>query len=148
TFKQNRVRYLVWTGIVVFLIAYVGVYYKSLFNTQAKLDEFASVGSSPGLVAMVGKISCMATIGGAVWTKLWMFTVLTLGIVMVFQVTKGARADEENGRTEIFRSRPLGIHSTLASVVSGALLLCLVIGIFSALACMGLKLDPAGTGVT
>lgn len=148
TFKHNLVRYLVWTAIVVFMIVYVGVYYKSMFNTQAKLDEFASIGAAPGMVAMIGKISCMATIGGAVWTKIWMFTALTLGIGMVFQVTKGARADEENGRTELFRSRPFGIHSTLASVVNGALLLCLIIGILSALACMGLKLDPAGTGIT
>ena len=146
--KHNLVRYLVWIAIVVFLIAYVGVFYKSTFDTQAKLDEFATVGSSPGMVAMIGKISSMATIGGAVWTKIWMFTALTLGIGMVFQVTKGARADEENGRTELFRSRPFGIHSTLASVVSGALILCLVIGILSTLACIGLKLDPAGTGIT
>jgi ABC-2 type transport system permease protein len=148
TLRHNLVRYLVWIAVTVFLVAYVGVYYKSMFDTQAKLDEFASVGSSPGMVAMIGKISCMATIGGAVWTKIWMFTALTLGIGMVFQVTKGARADEENGRTEVFRSRPFGIHSTLASVVSGALILCLVIGILSTLACIGLNLDPAGTGIT
>lgn len=148
TLKHNLVRYLVWIAVVVFLIAYVGIYYKSMFDTQAKLDEFASVGATPGMVAMIGKISCMATIGGAVWTKIWMFTALTLGIGMVFQVTKGARADEENGRTELFRSRPFGIHSTLASVVSGALILCLIIGILSTLACIGLNLDPAGTGIT
>jgi ABC-2 type transport system permease protein len=147
TIKHNLVRYLVWITVVVFLIAYVGVYYKSMFTTQAKLDEYATIGSSPGMVALVGKISNLATIGGAVWTKIWMFTALTLGIGMVFQVTKGARADEENGRTEIFRSRPFGIHSTLACVVSGALLLCMVIGILSAFACMGLELDPPGTGV-
>lgn len=148
TCKHNLIRYLVWIAVVVFLIAYVGVYYKSMFDTQAKLDEFASVSASPGMVAMIGKISCMTTIAGAVWTKIWMFTALTLAIGMVFQVTKGARADEENGRTELLRSRPFGIHTALTSVVSGALLLCLVIGILSALACMGLQLDPAGTGVT
>lgn len=147
TIKHNLVRYFVWIGVVVFMIAYVGIYYKSMFNTQAKLDEFASVGSSPGMVAMIGKISCMATIGGAVWAKIWMFTALTLGIGMVFQVTKGARADEENGRTELFRSRAFGIHSTLASVVGGALLLCTVIGILSALACIALQLDPVGKGI-
>jgi len=148
TLRHNLVRYLVWIAVIVFLIAYVGVYYKSMFDTQAKLDEFAAVGSTAGMVAMIGKISCMATIGGAVWTKIWMFSVLTLGIGMVFQVTKGARADEENGRTELFRSRPFGIHSTLASVVSGALLLCAVIGILTALSSIALKLDPPGTGVT
>jgi ABC-2 type transport system permease protein len=148
TLRHNLVRYLVWIAVIVFLIAYVGVYYKSMFDTQAKLDEFAAVGSTAGMVAMIGKISCMSTIGGAVWTKIWMFSALTLGIGMVFQVTKGARADEENGRTELFRSRPFGIHSTLTSVVSGALLLCAVIGILTALVSIALKLDPPGTGVT
>jgi ABC-2 type transport system permease protein len=148
TLKHNLVRYLVWIATIVFLIAYVGVYYKSMFDTQAKLNEFAAVGSTAGMVAMIGKISNMATIGGAVWTKIWMFSALTLGIGMVFQVTKGARADEENGRTELFRSRPFGIHSTLASVVSGALLLCAVIGILTAIASIALKLDPPGKGVT
>lgn len=148
TLRHNLVRYLVWIAVIVFLIAYVGVYYKSMFDTQAKLDEFAAVGSTAGMVAMVGKISRMATIGGAVWTKIWMFSALTLGIGMVFQVTKGARADEENGRTELFRSRPFGIHSTLASVVSGALLLCALIGILTTLASIALNLDPPGTGVT
>jgi ABC-2 type transport system permease protein len=148
TLRHNIVRYLVWIAVIVFLIAYVGVFYKSTFDTQAKLDEFAAIGSAPGMVAMVGKIGCMATIGGAVWTKIWMFSALTLGIGMVFQVTKGARADEENGRTELFRSRSFGIHSTLASVVSGTLLLCAVIGILTALASIALKLDPPGTGVT
>lgn len=148
TLKHSFARYLVWAAVIVFLVAYVGAYYQSMFDTQTKLDEFAAIGASPSMVALIGKIGSMATLGGAVWTKIWMFTAMTLGVGMVFQVTKGARADEENGRTELFRSRSLGIHTTLASVVGGALLLCLVIGLLSALACIGLGLDPSGSGVT
>ncbi len=148
TLKHNLMRYLVWIAVLVLMLAYVGAYYKTLFDTQEKLNEFAAIGATPGMVAMIGKLGNLATMGAAVWTKIWMFNAMTLAIGMVFQVTKGARADEENGRTELFRSRPLGIHSTLASVVGGALLLCFVTGLLSTAVCIGLKLDPAGEGVT
>lgn len=147
TFRHNLVRYLVWIAVVVGLLAYVAVYYKSLFKTQAELDQFVAIGSSPGMIALIGKVGS-ATMGGAVWTKIWMTLAMTLSIGMVFQVTKGARADEENGRTELFRSRPFGIHSTLVAVVAGALLLCLIIGVLAMLAAHGLGLDPTGSGIT
>jgi len=148
TLRHNLVRYLVWIAVVISLLAYVCIFYKTEFDTQAKLNEFAVIGSSSGMAAMIGKISSMATLGGAVWTKIWMTLAMTLSIGMVFQVTRGARADEENGRSELFRSRPLGIHSTLTAVVSGALFLCLIIGILAILTCVGVGLDPAGTGIT
>ncbi|HPS35914.1 MAG TPA: hypothetical protein PK854_11690 [Oscillospiraceae bacterium] len=147
TLKHNLMRYLVWILVIVGMIAFVGAYYKDLFKTQADLDQFAALGSNPGMVALIGKVGS-ATLGGAVWTKLWMTLAMTLAIGMVFQVTKGARADEENGRTELFRSRPFGIHSTLTAVVGGALLLCVFIGALTVFASYGIGLDPAGAGMT
>lgn len=148
TLRLNRIRYLVWIAVIVFLLAYVGVFYKAEFDTQAKLDEFAAIGSAPGMVALTGQISSMGTLGGAVWTKIWMTLAMTLAIGMVFQVTHGARADEENGRTELFRSKPLGLHSTLVSTIVGSFFLCLVIGIASAVICAAIGLDPDGAGIT
>lgn len=148
TIRLNRIRYLVWAAVIMFLLAYVGVFYSAEFDTQAKLDEFAAIGSAPGMVALTGQISAMGTLGGAVWTKIWMTLAMTLAIGMVFQVTHGARADEENGRTELFRSKPLGLHSTLISVVTGSLLLCLIIGIGCTLISAAIGLDPPGTGIT
>lgn len=152
TLKHSLARYIVWIGVIVFLIAYVGVYYKAIFKDPAGLSDFLATVATPGMVSMVGKVSELAianaTLCAAVWAKIWMFSALTLGIGMVFQVTKGVRADEENGRTEIFRSRPFGIHSTLAAVVSGALILCAVIGILSAISLQLLNLDPNNNAVT
>lgn len=152
TFRHSLVRYIVWLGIIVFLVAYVGVYYKAIFKDPTGLQDFMKTVATPGLVSMVGTVSALAisTSGlcAAVWAKIWMFSALTLGIGMVFQVTKGVRADEENGRTEIFRSRPFGIHTTLTSVVTGALILCAVIGLLSALSLQALKLDPNYTSMT
>jgi len=152
TLKHNIVRYLVWIGIIVFLVAYVSQFYKTLFVKKEELDAFISTVGLPSMVAMIGTVSSVAVksaaLCAAVWAKIWMFSALTLGIGMVFQVTKGVRADEENGRTELFRSRPFGIHSTLASVVTGALLLCAVAGLLSTLSLIALNMNPANGDIT
>lgn len=146
TLKHNLVRYLVWIAVIVGLFAYVAVYYKSLFTTQAELNQFIAISSAPGMTALVGKPGS-ATMGGAVWTKIWMTLAMTLAIGMVFQVTKGARGDEESGRLELVRSRSLGLHTPLTSAVSGALILSVVIGVLSVIVAHALGLDPAGTGI-
>lgn len=147
TLRHNLVRYLVWIAVVVGMLAYVIVFYQSQQkNDPHFLDQFTNITQAGGMAAMIGKIT-VTSLAGAVWSKIWMFLAMTLAIGMVFQVTKGMRADEENGRTELFRSRPFGIHSTLTAVVSGALLLCAVIGILSTLCSIGLGLDPSGAGI-
>ena len=148
TLRHNLVRYLVWIAVIVGMLAYVIVLYQSQQKTDPHfLDQFTNITQAGGMSAMIGKIT-VTSLAGAVWSKTWMFLAMTLAIGMVFQVTKGMRADEENGRTELFRSRPFGIHSTPIAVVSGALLLSAVIGILSMLCSIGLGLDPAGTGMT
>ena len=152
TIRHNIVRYLVWIGIVVFMIVYICPFYRATFKDQKALEEFISTLNQPSFVGMVGKVSAAAVsasaLCAAVWAKIWMFTALTLGIGMVFQVTKGVRADEENGRTELFRSRPFGIHSTLAAVSGGAILVSVIAGIMTTVALIALKMDPAGSGIT
>lgn len=148
TLRLNRVRYITWIAVILCLLAYIGAFYSTEFDTQAKLDKFAAIASTPGMAALTGHISSANTLGGAVWTKVWMMLAMTLAIGMVFQVTHGARADEENGRTELFRSRPLGLHSTLISVVTESLILCLIIGIASAVVSAAIGLDPDGSGIT
>lgn len=62
-------------------------------------------------------------------------------------VTRCGRADEESGRTELLRSRVLGIHAySMASwLVIGAL--CVAVGALTALVSIGGSLDPEGTGI-
>ena len=60
-------------------------------------------------------------------------------------VTRSGRADEETGRTELLRSRALGVHAySMASwLVSGAM--CVVIGLLLTGVSIGGSLDPDGT---
>ena len=142
--RRNRVRLAVWFVVIVGLFAYVIQYYKGLFTTQKALDDFATISNTPGIKALTGLAAAPATLGGAVWTKIWMTCALTLALGIVFLVTRNGRADEELGRTELLRSRMLGLHAYAAAswLINAAL--CVIIGLFVALASAGLGLDPRG----
>lgn len=146
--RRNRVRLAVWLVVLVGLFAYVGAYYKSLFTTQAALDDFAVVSNTPAIKALTGLAANPNTLGGAVWTKIWMTCALTLAFGILFLVTRSGRADEEVGRTELLRSRMLGRHAYPAAswLVSAALSLAVGVGVAITSAASGL--DPNGKGIT
>ena len=145
--RRNRVRLAVWFLVLVVMYQYIVSYYRTIFTTQKSLDEFAAISNTPGIKALTGLSAAANTLGGAVWTKGWMTVVLALAIGVVFLVTRSGRADEELGRTELLRSRVLGVHaySVASWLVNGAL--CVAVGLGIALVSIGGHLDPAGTGV-
>ena len=146
--RRNRVRLVVWFVVLVGMYQYIVSYYKSVFPTQQSLDDFAALSNTPGIKALTGLSSAADTMGGAVWTKGWMTVVVALALVVVFLTTRNGRADEEVGRTELLRSRVLGVHaySVASWLVSGALVVAT--GLFIALVSIGGSLDPEGAGVT
>ena len=145
--RRNRVRLAVWWVVLAGLFAYVGAYYTSLFTTQAALNDFAALSNTPSIKALTGLAATPNTLGGAVWTKIWMTCALSLAFGVVFLVTRSGRADEEVGRTELLRSRMLGRHAySVASWLVDAAL-CIAVGAGIALASAAVGLDPAGTGV-
>ncbi len=145
--RRNRVRLAVWFVVLVGMYQYVVSYYREMFPDQAALDDFAALSNTPGIKALTGLSPAANTMGGAVWTKGWMTVVLALAIGVVFLVTRNGRADEELGRTELLRSRMLGVHaySVASWMVNG--LLCVAIGLGLALVSIGGGLDPEGTGI-
>jgi ABC-2 type transport system permease protein len=145
--RRNRVRLVAWFVVLVVMYQYIVSYYQTVFPTQQALDDFAVLSNTAAIKALTGLSPAANTMGGAVWTKGWMTVVLALALGVVFLVTRSGRADEEVGRTELLRSRVLGVHAySLASwLVNGVL--CLAIGLFIALVSMIGSLDPAGTGI-
>ena len=146
--RRNRIRLAVWWVVLVGLFAYVAAYYKDIFATQAALDDFAAISNVPSIKALTGLAAAPNTLGGAVWTKIWMTCALTLAFGVLFLVTRNGRADEEVGRTELLRSRMLGLHaySTASWLVNTAL--CVAVGAGVALVSAAAGLDPPGAGIT
>ncbi len=144
--RRNRVRLGVWVVVLVGMLAYVASYYRELFPTQTSLDDFAALSDTPGIRALTGLSPAADTLGGAVWTKSWMTIALSLALGVAFLVVRNGRADEEAGRTELLRSRMLGVHaySVASWLVNG--LLCVLVGVGVALVSVADGLDPEGAG--
>ncbi|MCL2339814.1 MAG: hypothetical protein FWC59_02810, partial [Actinomycetia bacterium] len=143
--RYNWFRLMIWTILTVGMTTFVAAYYAHLAQTSSDFaTQFEGLLSNPSMLAMLGSISAIGTadapLGALVWMKLWMFTVLMLGIGMVFLVTHNMRADEDEDRTELFRSRPLGLHSSMMATVLMTMLFCLVVGVLIALIGYGLNL--------
>lgn len=146
--RRNRVRLVVWWLVIVGLFYYVLAYYKSIFTTQETLDDFATISDTPGIKAITGLAAAANTMGGAVWTKIWMTCALTLALGIVFLVTRNGRADEEVGRTELLRSRVLGLHAYSVATWLVLTVLAVAVGLGVAVAAAVGGLDPEGTGIT
>lgn len=146
--RRNRIRLAVLWVVVVGLFAYVEVYYHQIFNTQKALDDFAAISNVPSIKALTGLAAAPATLGGAVWTKIWMTCALMLAFFVVFLITHNGRADEETGRTELLRSRPLGLHAYSVASWLLAAVLCVAVGAGVAVVSIAGGLDPAGSGIT
>ncbi|MGB8020380.1 MAG: hypothetical protein WCF04_04060 [Candidatus Nanopelagicales bacterium] len=146
--RRNRIRLAVWWVVLVGLFAYVEAYYHDVLNTQAALDDFAAVSDIPSIKAITGLAAAPATLGGAVWTKIWMTCALSLAFGVVFLVTRNGRADEEVGRTELLRSRVLGLHAGSAASWLVTAALSVAVGAGVALVSAAGRLDPAGAGIT
>ena len=146
--RRNRVRLAVWWLVVVGLFAYVMVYYQSVFTTQQALDDFAAVSNVPSIKAITGLAAAPNTMGGAVWTKIWMTCALSLAFGIAFLVTRNGRADEEAGRTELLRSRVLGVHAYSVATWLVVTALAVAVGLGVAVTSAVGGLDPAGAGIT
>ncbi|WP_062206375.1 ABC transporter permease [Demequina salsinemoris] len=146
--RRNRVRLVVWFASLVGLFAYVADYFGSVFTTQAALDDFAAISDNPGIKALTGLAAAPDTLGGAVWTKIWMTLAVSLALGIVFLVTRNGRADEELGRTELLRSRMLGSHAQAVATWIVLAVLAVAIGLAVALVSMVAGLDPDDAGTT
>lgn len=112
--RRNWARLLVWLAVIVGMTAVVVAYYKDQFDSPAALAERAFLSGSAGMKTVFGSVTSTG-MGGAIWAEMWMFLACMLAIGLVFLVTRTNRADEEHGRSELLRSRPVSRTAALSS---------------------------------
>jgi len=132
TWKRNWLRLLIWAVVTVGMIGFVADYYLGLFgDDMAAMQGFSSIAADPPMNWLIGTVSDTAklTLGGAIWSKYWMFGGLMLMIGMLYLTTRNLRGDEDAGRAELMRAYPLGLHSRLAATVWINVVGSLIIGL-------------------
>ncbi|MCL2653288.1 MAG: hypothetical protein FWD63_05825 [Propionibacteriaceae bacterium] len=120
TWKRNWLRLVIWAVVTVGMIGFVADYYLGIFgHDKTAMQGFSDIAAQPPMNWLIGTVSDAAalTLGGAIWSKYWMFGGLMLMIGMLYLTTRNLRGDEDAGRAELMRAYPLGLHSRLAATI-------------------------------
>lgn len=143
--RVDRIRLTGWIAILGMLPVVVGSSFAALYDTEAARSQLvASVGSSPGLVALLGPLQGISIGALTVW-RVGTIGAVFVGLMAAFTVIRHTRLEEETGRRELLGSTVVGRHApvTAASLIASAA--GAVVGVIAGFGLIGLGEDAAGS---
>ena len=136
--RRDRLRLPLWILAITALTATSGNAMGATFNTQASIDGYAtSLATSPAAIFLAGPPVGLHTLAGIVLNKVSFLGLVGVTLMVIFEMARHTRTEEEEGRVEMLRSAVVGRHAGSAAaliVTSGAAVL---VGAGSALATAG-----------
>jgi polyether ionophore transport system permease protein len=116
--RRDRVRIAVWVIAIVVLVIITAASTKSLFPTQADLDQAAAASQdNPAALAFNGPAVALNTMGGQIAFQVGAVGLTVVGLMSLLMVGRLTRGEEESGRLELIRSMAVGRHAPLAAAV-------------------------------
>ena len=110
--RRDRIRISIWVVSIVALVFLTVVGVKSIFPTQASIDQAAAATQhNPGAIAFNGPAQGLDTLGGQIAFQLGALGIVVAALMSLFMVGRLTRGDEEAGRLELLRSLPVGRHA-------------------------------------
>lgn len=144
--RRDRIRISIWVGAIVLLVALTAVGVKSLFPTQAAIDQAAAATQhNAGAIAFNGPAQGLNTLGGQVAFQVGAFGMVMVALMSLFMVGRLTRGDEEAGRLELIRSLPVGIHAPTFAALLTVTAMNIVVGGLVSLALVAQGLPTTGS---
>ncbi|MDR2493043.1 MAG: ABC transporter permease subunit [Coriobacteriales bacterium] len=131
--RLDRVWLPVWlVGCLVLALATLQLF-PGFAQTEEELTVFGEMLKNPAVVAMCGPAYGDGITFGIMYTQMMLvWTACLVGIMNVLLVLRHSRRDEEEGRTELIRSLPVGKASSLTALLVVATASNLVIALVTA----------------
>ena len=144
--RRDRVQLPLWILGLGGVIAWSAIAVPAIYDTPAKIAGYAAtVGDSPVSHLMSGRQAGIDTIGGITANEISQIAQLGVCLMVMFQVVRHTRAEEEAGRAELLRSTNLGRHAATVAALGYAVLTTTLIGLITTAAMLGVGLDPTGS---
>lgn len=144
--RRDRVHLPLWIVGVGGMIAISALTVPTVYNTPDKIAGYAAtVGTSPVSYLMSGRQAAIDTIGGITANEVSQVAQLGVSLMVMFQVVRHTRAEEESGRAELLRSTVLGRHAATLAGLGYAVLTASAIGGLTAGTMLAAGLDPVGS---
>lgn len=123
--RRDRIQLLIWIAAVAALVLVSAASLEGLYPNQASLDSYASlVQGNAAVIVQAGPgygLASNPTIGSVLMNEVSLWTIILVGVMSIFLVTRHTRAEEESDRAELLRSAPVGRHAPGAATMAGAL---------------------------
>ncbi|WP_228001140.1 ABC transporter permease [Nocardia australiensis] len=142
--RRDRIVLPLWVLAFGLLPAFYVASTKSVYDTQAQLDTYAtSIMNSPALIAMYGPVFSTELGSIGLWKAGPFYAIIAIATILT--VIRHTRVEEETGRAELVGATSIGRFAglTAALVMTGAG--CVISGIISALTLYGSDLPAAGS---
>jgi len=131
--RRDRVQLPLWIVGLGGMIASSALAVPGVYNTPEKVAGYAaSVGASPVSHLMSGRQAAIDTIGGITANEVSQVAQLGVCLMVMFQVVRHTRTEEETGRAELLRSTVLGRHAATLAALGYAVFTALLIGCITA----------------
>ena len=127
--RRERVRVLVWILGLLALVLVSALSVRGLFPDQAALDAAATSSRNPAVQAFNGPPLGLNSLGGQIVFQIGAPGLAVMALMAIMMTGRLTRDEEQDGRTELIRSLPVG---TLAP---GAAALALVGGMSLVIGC-------------
>nr|WP_157404616.1 ABC transporter permease [Shouchella shacheensis] len=118
--RRDRVRLPLWMIVLTLVTVLTASSFSGLYASDEERQGVAETMQNPAMVAMVGPSYGLDhyTEGPMLAHQMLLFTVIAAAIMNILIVTRHTRGDEEEGRTELLRSRPVGRLAGTGAVVA------------------------------
>ena len=144
--RRDRLRLVLWVAGLGGLIAWSALAVPAIYNSPAKVAGYAAtVGASPVGYLMSGRQAAIDTIGGITANEISQVAQLGVCLMVLFQVVRHTRTEEETGRAELLRSTVLGRHAATFAALGYAVVSALLIGAITTVAMLSAGLDASGS---
>jgi ABC-2 type transport system permease protein len=143
--RRDRLRMLVWMVGIVAMTASSAAGVKGLYPTAADLQRAAAlIKGNAVAIAFNGPDQGLGTIGGRIAFETGAFTLVLVGLMSLFTISRNTRAEEESGRLELIRSTAVGRHAPAAAALLVVAGMNAVTGLGLTVGLLGLDLPVAG----
>ncbi|WP_328400089.1 ABC transporter permease [Nocardia sp. NBC_00403] len=142
--RRDRIVLPLWVLAFGMLPAFYVASTKSVYDTQAELDNYAkSITESPALVAMYGPVFSTELGSIALWKAGPYFAIIAIATILT--VIRHTRVEEETGRAELVGATSIGRYAGLTAAILMTAAGCLVAGILCTLLLTANDLPAAGS---
>jgi ABC-2 type transport system permease protein len=144
--RRDRIQLPLWIIGLGGMIALSALAVPGVYNTPEKVAGYAAtVGASPVSYLMSGRQAAIDTIGGITANEISQVAQLGVCLMVMFQVVRHTRTEEETGRAELLRSTVLARHAATLAGLGYAVLTALLIGAITTGTMLSGGLDTSGS---